>query len=54
MDFASLSWLRGPIGGYHHREWISLATSTGGTLTWRGGGDLIIIDDPLKAEDAYL
>lgn len=29
-----------------------MATSTGGTLTGRGG-DLIIIDDPLKAEDAY-
>lgn len=28
------------------------ATSTGGTFTGRGG-DLIIIDDPLKAEDAY-
>ena len=29
-----------------------MATSTGGTFTGRGG-DLIIIDDPLKAEDAY-
>ena len=29
-----------------------MATSTGGTLTGRGG-DLIIIDDPLKADDAY-
>lgn len=29
-----------------------MATSTGGTLTGRGG-DLIIMDDPLKAEDAY-
>lgn len=29
-----------------------MATSTGGTFTDRGG-DLIIIDDPLKAEDAY-
>lgn len=28
------------------------ATSTGGTFTGRGG-DLIIIDDPLKADDAY-
>lgn len=28
------------------------ATSTGGPLTGRGG-DLIIIDDPLKADDAY-
>jgi hypothetical protein len=28
-----------------------LATSTGGQLTGRGGD--IIIDDPLKAEDAY-
>ncbi|MDT9597924.1 phage terminase large subunit [Sphingosinicella rhizophila] len=28
------------------------ATSTGGTLTGRGG-DIIIIDDPLKADDAY-
>lgn len=28
------------------------ATSTGGTLTGRGG-DLIIVDDPLKADDAY-
>jgi predicted phage terminase large subunit-like protein len=29
-----------------------LATSVGGTLTGRGG-DLIIIDDPLKPDDAY-
>ncbi|MGE4303222.1 MAG: phage terminase large subunit [Novosphingobium sp.] len=29
-----------------------LATSVGGTLTGRGG-DIIIIDDPLKADDAY-
>ncbi|WP_156680877.1 phage terminase large subunit [Sphingomonas profundi] len=29
-----------------------MATSTGGTLTGKGG-DLIIIDDPLKADDAY-
>ena len=29
-----------------------LATSIGGTLTGRGG-DLIIIDDPLKPDDAY-
>jgi predicted phage terminase large subunit-like protein len=29
-----------------------LATSVGGTLTGRGG-DLIIIDDPLKTDDAY-
>lgn len=29
-----------------------MATSTGGTLTGRGG-DLIVLDDPLKAEDAY-
>ena len=29
-----------------------LATSTGGQLTGRGG-DIIVIDDPLKAEDAY-
>jgi predicted phage terminase large subunit-like protein len=28
------------------------ATSTGGTLTGRGG-DLIIVDDPMKADDAY-
>jgi len=33
-------------GGYR------MATSTGGTLTGRGG-DLIIIDDPLKGDDAY-
>jgi predicted phage terminase large subunit-like protein len=33
-------------GGYR------LATSTGGTLTGRGG-DLIIVDDPLKADDAW-
>jgi hypothetical protein len=29
-----------------------LATSVGGTLTGRGG-DLVIIDDPLKPDDAY-
>lgn len=29
-----------------------LATSVGGTLTGRGG-DLIVIDDPLKPDDAY-
>jgi len=29
-----------------------LATSVGGTLTGKGG-DYIIIDDPIKAEDAY-
>jgi hypothetical protein len=29
-----------------------LATSVGGTLTGRGG-DLIIVDDPLKPDDAY-
>ena len=29
-----------------------LATSVGGTLTGRGG-DLIIIDDPLKPDDAH-
>src|SRR5262249_1309098 len=29
-----------------------LATSVGGTLTGRGG-DIIIIDDPLKPDDAY-
>ena len=29
-----------------------LTTSVGGTLTGRGG-DLIIIDDPLKPQDAY-
>lgn len=33
-------------GGYR------LATSTGGMLTGRGG-DIIIIDDPMKADDAY-
>jgi hypothetical protein len=31
---------------------VRLATSVGGTLTGRGG-DLIIIDDPLKPNDAY-
>ena len=34
------------LGGYR------LATSVGGTLTGRGGG-LIIVDDPLKPQDAY-
>ena len=29
-----------------------MATSTGGTLTGKGG-DLVIVDDPLKADDAY-
>ena len=29
-----------------------LATSVGGTLTGRGG-NLIIVDDPLKAQDAH-
>lgn len=29
-----------------------LATSTGGTLTGRGG-DIVIIDDPVKADDAF-
>jgi hypothetical protein len=29
-----------------------LATSVGGTLTGRGG-DLIVIDDPLKPDDAH-
>jgi hypothetical protein len=29
-----------------------LATSVGGTLTGRGG-DIIIVDDPLKPDDAY-
>ena len=33
------------------RRGSRLATSTGGTLTGRGG-NLIIIDDPLKATDA--
>jgi hypothetical protein len=31
---------------------LRLATSVGGTLTGRGG-DLIVIDDPLKPDDAY-
>lgn len=34
------------------RHGLRLATSVGGTLTGRGG-DLIIIDDPIKAQDAY-
>ena len=34
------------MGGYR------LATSVGGTLTGRGGG-IIIIDDPIKAQDAH-
>jgi predicted phage terminase large subunit-like protein len=34
------------------RHGLRLATSVGGTLTGRGG-DLIIIDDPLKALDAH-
>lgn len=34
------------------RGGFRLATSTGGTLTGRGG-DVIIVDDPLKADDAY-
>ena len=33
------------------RAGIRLATSVGGTLTGRGG-DIIIIDDPLKPDDA--
>ncbi|WP_281422139.1 hypothetical protein [Aquisediminimonas sediminicola] len=31
---------------------LRLSTSTGGTLTGRGG-DFIIIDDPIKAKDAH-
>ena len=31
---------------------IRLATSVGGTLTGRGG-DIIVIDDPLKPDDAW-
>lgn len=34
------------------RGGFRLATSTGGALTGRGG-DVIIVDDPLKADDAY-
>ncbi|TCJ41292.1 phage terminase large subunit [Parafrankia sp. BMG5.11] len=34
------------------RGGFRLATSTGGTLTGRGG-DILIVDDPLKADDAY-
>ena len=34
------------------RRGFQIATSTGGTLTGRGG-DIIIIDDPLKAADAH-
>jgi hypothetical protein len=34
------------------REPVRLATSVGGTLTGRGG-QFIIIDDPLKPQDAH-